>query len=884
MSRNESFIRLTPRNSTELDSLSFANGAIVYDSINGTLRLMDGVRQGGEKLATRTWVQNNLNTVAQPMSLTDTTQSTSTTTGALKVSGGAGIAKNLYVGNQLHVTQAAVLNSTLTLTDDLTINTNKFTVDSQTGNTLIAGTLTLTDSLALNTNKFTVNSSTGNTLVAGTLNVTNDFKVNTNKFTADAATGNTYIAGTGQVAGNFTAGNIRIDTSNVISSLNTNGNITFDPAGSGYVTISGTNALVIPVGTTAQQGPALDGAIRLNSTYGQFEGYANGNWSSLGGVRSVDGLTYIIAETSPSASDDTLHFYAGTGASTNVQVATLDKVKLALLQTTPSSSTATGALTVAGGVGIAGDLWVGGNLNLSGTELAIGGVTFNQGLTLSGSDTAATEYFTINNGSGATKFQVDTSTGALTIAGGITLNTNKFTVEAATGNTQIAGTLNTTGNFTVNTNQFSVNASTAAASFNGNVVIEGSLTTKGANYQLSGSSELAGALISLHTGTLISNDGSDIGAFYNYYTTAQESGFFGRVAADGYFSFLNNVTNIGGAFTGTYGTFKGAGFISTSDTTVGGDLAVNGGDLTSSAATFNLINTTPATINFGGNATAISIGKNTGTTTVNHALTVTSTLTASSTLTVTGELQANNASGITTTQTTFPLVNTTATTVNFAGAATAVNIGASSGTLTLNNTTLVYKGNELRFGSSSDAIIARTGAAAFRLGSTTDSATPVAQTLGVQNATGTDIAGATFTINGSRGTGSGAGGSIVFKTAPAGSTGSSQNSLSSTVTIDSTGTLTASGNVTAQSDARLKTNVETITGALDKVNALRGVLFDRISTGRREVGVIAQEVELIIPELVFTDADGIKSVAYANTVALLIEAIKELTDRVNELS
>jgi len=103
------------------------------------------------------------------------------------------------------------------------------------------------------------------------------------------------------------------------------------------------------------------------------------------------------------------------------------------------------------------------------------------------------------------------------------------------------------------------------------------------------------------------------------------------------------------------------------------------------------------------------------------------------------------------------------------------------------------------------------------------------------------------------------------------------------LTIDTSGNGTFAGTITSNSDASLKTNVETITSALDKVNALRGVMFDRISTGKHEMGVIAQEVEAVVPELVFTDESGIKSVAYANTVALLIEAIKEQQLQINEL-
>jgi hypothetical protein len=97
------------------------------------------------------------------------------------------------------------------------------------------------------------------------------------------------------------------------------------------------------------------------------------------------------------------------------------------------------------------------------------------------------------------------------------------------------------------------------------------------------------------------------------------------------------------------------------------------------------------------------------------------------------------------------------------------------------------------------------------------------------------------------------------------------------------GNFTAAGTVTANSDITLKTNVNTITHALDKVLALRGVMFDRISTGNHEMGVIAQEVELVVPELVLTDENGIKSVAYGNTVALLIEAVKEQQQQIEQL-
>jgi hypothetical protein len=83
------------------------------------------------------------------------------------------------------------------------------------------------------------------------------------------------------------------------------------------------------------------------------------------------------------------------------------------------------------------------------------------------------------------------------------------------------------------------------------------------------------------------------------------------------------------------------------------------------------------------------------------------------------------------------------------------------------------------------------------------------------------------------------------------------------------------------SDKKLKTNIITISNALDKVLSLRGVEYDRVDSGQHQIGVIAQEVEKVIPEVVY----GLetKSVAYGNLIALLIEAIKEQNIEIQKL-
>ena len=97
---------------------------------------------------------------------------------------------------------------------------------------------------------------------------------------------------------------------------------------------------------------------------------------------------------------------------------------------------------------------------------------------------------------------------------------------------------------------------------------------------------------------------------------------------------------------------------------------------------------------------------------------------------------------------------------------------------------------------------------------------------------------------------------------------------------DDNGNFTAAGDVTAFSDARLKDNIETIDGALDKVSAMRGVTFDK--DGQRSTGVIAQEMQEVMPEVV-TQNNEYLSVAYGNLVGVLIEAVKELRAEVEEL-
>ena len=98
------------------------------------------------------------------------------------------------------------------------------------------------------------------------------------------------------------------------------------------------------------------------------------------------------------------------------------------------------------------------------------------------------------------------------------------------------------------------------------------------------------------------------------------------------------------------------------------------------------------------------------------------------------------------------------------------------------------------------------------------------------------------------------------------------------------GLIRSTGDIVAyySSDERLKDNIQVIDGALEKVSKLRGVEFDwndnQDTYEGHDIGVIAQDVEAVAPELVQTRDDGYKAVKYEKLTALLIEAVKELKE------
>lgn len=209
----------------------------------------------------------------------------------------------------------------------------------------------------------------------------------------------------------------------------------------------------------------------------------------------------------------------------------------------------------------------------------------------------------------------------------------------------------------------------------GNFVSGATITVNGTTNTISGSASLTIDPTTTLTFELTDNTAGALSIAQGGNT------YFSVSTADG-----SETITLGNATTNPSLSLPGSG-----NMTIGGDLAVNGGDITSTATTFNLLNATVTTLNLAGAGTAISIGAGTGTTTINNASTV-----------VSGDL-AVNGGDLTSSATTFNLLNSTVTTLNVGGAATAVEIGAATGTTSINNS-LTVDGNTTLGDATSDTL------------------------------------------------------------------------------------------------------------------------------------------------------------------------------------
>ena len=198
------------------------------------------------------------------------------------------------------------------------IETGEFTAVSFTGEEAtfvdaeVTGTLTA-PSITGNAITATAIVSSGNLGLTGTeVNVIGNFNIGSN-IQVVSDTGNITTTGILRTNGSLSINNILTIANNTITSA-TGNDIQLSPATGRVAKVNTTTAIVIPSGNSSQRPSgsiAQDGAIRFNTDTNQYEGYSatTTSWSSLGGVRDLDGNTYIAAEAFTGANDNTLYFF-----------------------------------------------------------------------------------------------------------------------------------------------------------------------------------------------------------------------------------------------------------------------------------------------------------------------------------------------------------------------------------------------------------------------------------------------------------------------------------------------------------------------------------------------------------------------------------------------
>lgn len=386
---------------------------------------------------------------------------------------------------------------------------------------------------------------------------------------------------------------------NSITSTDTNGNILLDPAGSGYVQIVGTNGLVIPVGTALQQGPAVDGAVRLNSTSNQFEGYANGKWSSLGGVSSADGLTYISAEAKTltitahnSVGDANLDINVDDAATLDAATISLDATDSSNFSvTTNSASNKTLAIDASNaGLGSA-IISVGSTLtdNVNLTTSSTGQITLTSGEVQADVTTLDVNATTVDiTTTGASNRITLTGLDAIINADTITLRGTEGAADTAIVN--VAGQLNV-DNLRLDGNTISTADGSntlyldpAPNGVQGLVVIEGDLRINGTATTINSTQVTIDDPIFVLGGDTAptADDNLDRGIEFQWHDgTNAKLGFFGYDDSTAQFTFIPDATDTAGVISGTAGNvrFGKAALIdaTASTTTTSGALTVTGG-------------------------------------------------------------------------------------------------------------------------------------------------------------------------------------------------------------------------------------------------------------------------------------------------------------------
>lgn len=566
------------------------------------------------------------------------------------------------------------------------------------------------------------------------------------------------------------------------------------------------------------------------------------------------------------------------------------------------------------------------------TSIVAGNTTF---------DLVNTTATTVNFAGAATTLNIGAGSGTTTVNNNLTVAANTLANNGVVTNALTAGTLQTTGNVNAAAGRIAGNFTTtgvlrvtdttaATGTGTGSAIFSGGASVSG-NLYVGGNLFIAGTATTLNSNVLVIEDSLifladnstanllDLGMVGTFNNGVQQHTGFVRDATDGTWKLFSNVisepnaTSIVdftsavydpvrvGAITATTGSFSstitGSANVDASSAlftgSVTGGALQTAGNLNAAAAlisgNFNATGAVNASsmrvassgVTFLGSSsgsialqptstagtTTITLPATTGTVvTTGDSGTVTSTMIADGTI-VNGDISASAAiavsklaastiSGVTLGNNLNTLTLATSGT-GLSGSTTYNGSGAATFTVTSNATSE----------NTGSAIVARDSSGNFSAGTITATLSGTATTS--TNSTITDDTSTNSTH---------------YPNFTAGTSGAQGEKVSSTkLTFNpSTGLLTST-DYNSSSDKRLKSNIKTVEGALDKVNSLRGVTFKWKEGNSDSIGLIAQEVQKVIPEVVTKDDNGYLGIRYTNIIGVLVEAIKEQQDQINTL-
>jgi hypothetical protein len=447
------------------------------------------------------------------------------------------------------------------------------------------------------------------------------------------------------VAANLTIGSTAVALGTTVTSF----------AGLNILAATGTSHWTVPNGTTEQRpGSPAAGMIRYNSTQSTFEGYSSGAWSSLGGVKSVDAFTYILAETSAGASNGDLDFYAENSAgNAATQVGQWNRTNLkdytgTIVGTQTTQNVFNATATTVNAFGAATTLTIGGTSGTAtirnGTVAVTNNATVGGTLSVTG-DQTNTGDLAVNGGDLTTT----ATTASLFNANATTLNIGQagttISIGATSGTTTVRNNLTVTGDLTINGTTTTVNATTITVDDKnielGSVASPSNTTADGGGITLKGATDKTLNWVNA-TGAWTSSEDFNLVTGKNYEINAVNV-----LDASSVLGSATTATVAGAATTLTIGGTSGTATIRnstvaiTNNATVGGTLGVT------STSTFTGQTTHNGGISVNGNITLASNGN----------ATVGGTLGVTGATTLTGALAANG--GITVDSTNFTVNGTT---------------------------------------------------------------------------------------------------------------------------------------------------------------------------------------------------------------------------------